>query len=184
MPKKVKKTRGADVARQLAKLSAHSDGPARARQALAEVGVVLVALDHLPGTFVDGAAICRRDGAPVIALTLRHDRIDNFWFTLMHEFAHVSCHLGEDTPLILDDLDVNSSDGIEAEADAFARNALIPNELWEDRRSESLDTDDVLAIAREAQVHPAIVAGRWRWEYGDYRRFSKLLGRGEVRLHF
>jgi len=77
-----------------------------------------------PGRGVpDGAAICRGDGAPLIALTLRYDRLDNFWFTLLHEFAHVSCHLSGDTSVILDDLDVKGSDKIEAEADEFARNA-------------------------------------------------------------
>jgi Zn-dependent peptidase ImmA (M78 family) len=53
------------------------------------------------------------DGVPVIALTLRHDRLDNFWFTLLHEFAHVACHLSPDRQVILDDLDVASSDAIE-----------------------------------------------------------------------
>jgi len=33
----------------------------------------------------------------------------------------------------------------------------------------------------KAGVHPAIVAGRWRFEYSDYRRFSKLIGRAEVK---
>jgi HTH-type transcriptional regulator/antitoxin HigA len=31
-----------------------------------------------------------------------------------------------------------------------------------------------------ARWHPAIVAGRWQREHNDYRRFSKMLGRGEV----
>lgn len=138
-----------------------------------------VTLEHLPGTYLDGAAMRREDGIDVIAMTLRHDRIDNFWFTLLHEFCHVSHHLKGDTDLILDDLELKSTDEIEDEADAFAQNALIPPELWKQRRN--MTSEDVNAMAKASGVHPAIVAGRWQRENNDYRRFSKLLGRGEVR---
>ncbi len=168
-------------ARELAHLSVQVDGPLRARAALANAGVILVTLDHLPGTFLDGAVIRRSDGAPVIALTLRYDRLDNFWFTLMHEVGHVSEHLGSAAEVILDDLDVNSSSGIEAEADLFARNALIPPEIWERYDDPALPTEGLLELAREASVHPGIAAGRWRWEHGDYRKFTKFLGSGQVR---
>ena len=52
-----------------------------------------------------------------MALTLRHDRVDNFWFTLLHDLAHATLHLGANTSIILDDLDVNSSVGAEAYLD-------------------------------------------------------------------
>ena len=181
LPKGKPKKRDLAFARKIAQLSESADGPARAVTELAKAGVVLVIMDHLPGTYLDGAAICRGDGAPVIALTLRHDRLDNFWFTLLHELAHVIQHLRDGTTIIVDDLDVNSSGGIEAEADKFARDALIPPDIWTKFNNPDLSTKGLLEIAEEADVHPAIVAGRWRWEHGDYRRFSRLLGRGEVR---
>lgn len=171
----------AEIARALAKLSNRSDWAAKLSSWLADVGVAFVTLDHLPGTFLDGAAIRREDGTPVIALTLRHDRLDNFWFTLLHEFAHVSLHLSLDTPLIFDDLDVRSTDGIEAEADEFAREALIPTALWDSRSSPDMSIEDVEKLAQDAGIHPAIVAGRWRYEYSDYRRFSRIVGRDMVR---
>jgi HTH-type transcriptional regulator/antitoxin HigA len=127
--------------------------------------------------------MCSGDGVPVIALTLRHDRLDNFWFTLLHEFAHVACHLGPDRQIILDDLDVTSSEVIEAEADAFARNALIPPAIWKPINEDS-STEEVLEAAEKAGVHPAIAAGRWRFEHSNYRRFSKLIGRGDVKTVF
>ena len=122
----------------------------------------------------------RGDGIPVIALTLRHDRLDNFWFTLLHEFAHVVCHLSADRQLILDDLDVASSETFEAEADSFARDALIPPTIWKQIVEDS-STEEVMDAAEKAGVHPAIAAGRWRFEHSNYRRFSKLIGRGEVK---
>lgn len=179
-----KRELGLDQARGIACLSALPDWRPQLTRTLGEMGVVLVTLDHLPGTFLDGAAICRGDGVPVIALTLRHDRLDNFWFTLLHELAHVVCHLKGDTTVIVDDLEVAGVEGIEAEADEFARDALLPRELWQGRSSPDMTVEDLLEIAAAAGVHPAIVAGRWRWEHGDYRRFSRLLGRGEVRSAF
>lgn len=178
---KPRKTLDAAAARQLAKVSAEPNWPSLVRSKLASLGVAFVVLEHLPGTYLDGAAMCRRDGTPVIAVTLRHDRVDNFWFTLLHEFAHVCCHLSEDRKVILDDLEVSSVDGIEAQADAFASKALIPEKYWNEHISEDSTADDLLLVANRAGVHPAIAAGRWQYRYGDYRRFSKLLGRGEVR---
>ncbi len=183
LPRSAKRDWSPEAARRLAQLSRKRNGLARVEAELAKLGVVLVVLDHLPGTFLDGAAMCRGDGTPVIALTLRHDRLDNFWFTLLHEFAHVSCHLAGDTTIIVDDLEVNSTEGIEAEADAFAREALIPLKTWQ-AVSDDLGPEELAAIAANAGVHPAIVAGRWRYEHQDYRRFSKLIGRGEVRCCF
>ncbi|MGO8842920.1 MAG: ImmA/IrrE family metallo-endopeptidase [Methyloceanibacter sp.] len=179
----IKKTKINDprkAARQLARLSRFPDWKDRTLNTLHRMGIILVILEHLPGTFLDGGAMCRSDGVPVIALTLRHDRLDNFWFTLLHEFAHVVCHLSPDRQVILDDLDVASSEAIEAEADSFARNALIPPAIWKQIDKES-STEEVREAAEKAGVHPAIAAGRWRFEHSDYRRFSKLIGRGEVK---
>ena len=46
---------------------------------LVEHGIVLMAVPQLPRTYVDGVALRRKDGTPVIGLTLRNDRVDSFW---------------------------------------------------------------------------------------------------------
>jgi HTH-type transcriptional regulator/antitoxin HigA len=178
--KKVKINDPEKAARQLARLSVLPDWNDQLMSALRSMGIILIILEHLPGTFLDGAAMCRSDGVPIIALTLRHDRLDNFWFTLLHEFVHAVCHLSRNRQMILDDLDVSSSEVIEAEADLLARNALIPPALWNLIDKDS-SVEEVLKAAEKAGVHPAIAAGRWRFEHSDYRRFSKLIGRGEVK---
>lgn len=181
---KVKKL---EVVRALGKLSIHADGPKRAQQMLSDLGIILVILPHLPGTHLDGAAIRRpKDGVPVIALTLRRDRIDNFWFTLLHELAHVAFHLTDDRACIVDELEIGSSEAIETEADELAGTALIPDELWDawDIKGTYTGIADILAFARKMEVNPAIVAGRWQKTHRDYRKFSKLLGHGTVRPNF
>jgi HTH-type transcriptional regulator/antitoxin HigA len=174
------------VVRGLVALSVHGDGPMRARTMLAELGVILVVLPHLPGTHLDGASLRRSDGVPVIALTLRRDRIDSFWFTLLHELAHVVLHLADDRTFILDDLEISSSEAIEQEADDWAQRALIPDELWSvfKRKGEYTSMADILAFARRVEVNPAIVAGRWQRANKNFRKFAGLLGHNEVRPNF
>jgi HTH-type transcriptional regulator/antitoxin HigA len=174
------KAPGPGTARELARLSGAKNGIGKVQSILAGMGIVLVVLKHLPGTYLDGAAMCRADGAAVIALTLRHDRIDNFWFTLLHEFCHATRHLDGKTLLILDDLDIGSSDAIEEEADRFAEDALVPASFRARCAAVWMSTAEIVEIAAEVGVHPAIVAGRWQREHGEYRRFAKMLGRGEV----
>ncbi len=171
--------------RALAVLSTHEEGPRRAMAALRSYGIAPVILAHLPGTHLDGAALRRPDGVPVVALTLRRDRVDNFWFTLLHELAHVSRHLSASETAILDDLEVGSGEAIEEEADRLAELALIPDGLWSGAATGPYASlAEVLALAEAAQVHPAVVAGRWQRQNKDFRKFSRLLGHGTVRGHF
>ncbi|HTU09408.1 MAG TPA: ImmA/IrrE family metallo-endopeptidase [Allosphingosinicella sp.] len=169
----------------LVRLSVEAHGPRLARERLASLGVPLVILPHLPGTHLDGAAMRRSDGVPIIALTLRRDRIDNFWFTLAHECVHISRHLGDAATVIFDDLEISSSEQIEQEADAAAAEALIPASLWASFPEGTFSSNaDIAELARRAGVHPAIVAGRWQMRNRDFRKFSKLLGHGKVRPEF
>jgi HTH-type transcriptional regulator/antitoxin HigA len=172
------------IARSIAMLSAEPDGINQVPSALNDLGICFVVMPHFQGTHLDGAALRRCDGAPVVGLTLRHDRVDNFWFTLLHELAHVEKHLGKDD-IIVDDLDVGGASDLEQEADRLARVALIPDEKWQAAGlTEYASMEEVYELAAKAKVHPAVVAGRWQREHGDFRRFSKLLGRGEVRPKF
>ncbi len=172
---------------QLAKLSTFDNGPRKAVDAIREIGVAVVILPHLRRTYLDGAAFKLRDGTPSISLTLRHDRIDNFWFVLMHELAHVKHHLTDDQRMIVDDLDSNAIGDdefkqIEDEADEIARNSLVPLDVWNE--SEAADIPSAYAIkelAKQVGVHPAIVAGRVCHETGQYKKYGRLLGHGEVR---
>jgi HTH-type transcriptional regulator/antitoxin HigA len=152
---------------------------------LSKLGIALVIMPHLPETYVDGASLRRKDRAPVIALTLRHNRIDNFWFVLLHELFHVARHFIKDDVAFFDDLDIEGTDEHEREADQGAQDALIPPALWRELSTRSYITaQDIEDVAARAEIHPAIVAGRIRRETGDYRRHSSLVGNGEVRKRF
>jgi HTH-type transcriptional regulator/antitoxin HigA len=167
---------------KIARLSASANGPILARELLAFNGVALVFERHLPNTYVDGCSLLLKDGKPVIGMSIRHDRLDNFWFTLLHELVHVSRHLSSDRPGFIDDLDEEASaDPIETEADQLASEALIPRSVWRRSRAwRDRTSSAVRELASELGIHPAIIAGRIRRETNRYTLLSNMLGQGEV----
>ncbi|MCH7623881.1 MAG: hypothetical protein IIB46_07335, partial [Nitrospinae bacterium] len=74
---------------EVVQLSWSNSGPLLAQEFLANHGIALIIERHLPKTHLDGASMLAVNGRPVIGMTLRHNRLYNFWFTLMHEFAHL-----------------------------------------------------------------------------------------------
>ena len=178
-----------DFLREIVALSDYSLGPLMAQELLAKNGVALILLPHLPKTYLDGACFATSAGRPVIGMTLRYDRLDNFWFTLIHELAHLILHLDERVAFF-DDTENDgevSDDPREIEANALAWETLIPTKIWEREKALLLRTDDereILAFAGRMRISPAIVAGRVRWETGDYARFSSLIGSKQVRKIF
>lgn len=170
--------------KELAQLSWFDKGPLLAVEFLEKSGIKVVIEPSLKGTLLDGAALKDIDGTPIVALTLRYDRIDYFWFTLLHEVAHIWKHVSNEEAF-LDDLDASSEDRREAEANRLAREAFIPRVHW--RRSEaylSPSKETIEKFAKELKIHPAIIAGRIRKESGNYGMFTDLLGQNQVRHLF
>lgn len=175
-----------EMMRELVKLSTAEQGPLLAREFLKANGISLVIQPHLPGTYLDGAAMLNRGDQPIIGMTIRHDRIDNFWFTLMHELAHVALHIQDDIELYYDDLDLSEvDDPREIAADKFAGEVLIPEDKWSRSPASMLKSADAaIHLAEGLQIHPAIVAGRMRFKFGSYKMLSQLVGYHEVRRLF
>lgn len=173
-----------DFLKELSQLSWSEYGPLLAVEYLERHGICVVIVPALKGTLVDGAALKDEDGMPIIALTLRHNRFDNFWFTLLHEVVHIWKHVVSNETFI-DDLEHSTDDKIEAEANRIARDTFIPRTLW--NRSDARLSPNVISInslSRELKIHPSIIAGRIRKETGNYTQFTDLLGQGEVRKLF
>jgi len=170
----------------VAKLSYFDNGPLLAKEFLNKNGIHLIVERHLPKTFLDGAAVRLPDDTRLVALTLRHDRLDNFWFTLLHELVHISLHLDDsEGEMIFDDLDNASLEAWEQEADALAGEALIPAQEWERAGFEDDYSEErVKSFAKRLRINPAIPAGRIRYERNNYRLLNDLVGSGCVREMF
>lgn len=174
-----------DLLRQIARLSTLSSGPRQAVELLAQEGIPVVIEPHLPKTRVDGSTVVRKDDTPVVGLSLRYDRLDSFWYTLLHELAHVHLHADRPQRLFVDDLDVESGAEDEVRADRLASETFIPRNLWV--RSSAFKTrtpEAIVSFAHSLGINPAIVAGRLRRETGNYRAFGSLVGHRQVRLLF
>jgi len=175
-----------DFLREIAKLSKFQQGPLLAREMLEKYAIKLIIERHLPKTKLDGGCFIDLDGNPVIGMTLRYDRLDNFWHTLLHELVHVQKHLRNNEDVYLDDLEYDLKNDLkEKEADKLAREAFVPRSIWKRSEAFVLQTEKgILDLAKQLNIHPAIVAGRIRFETGNYSKFSGLVGQGEVRKLF
>jgi len=150
--------------------------------ALLQLGIILVYERAIPGMKLDGAVFILDSGNPVIGMTLRYPRIDNYWFTLMHELAHVAKHYDLLQNPILDDLDETPLDKIEKEADRLAGNSLISRSDWRSCPAKyDLSDKNVLSFASQIGVHPSIVAGRLRRELDRYNIFSDIVNKTNTR---
>lgn len=139
---------------------------------MAACGIALVFLPHIEGSFLHGATFY--DGAKIVmSLTVRGKDDDRFWFSLFHEIGHIILgHIGK-----LDD-----AESIEAEADSFARDTLIPPEAFARlTSSENLTRDTITAFAEEIGIDAGIVVGRLQKEgYLNFNQYNDLKTKYEL----
>lgn len=176
----------------LEKLQALLIAPEEARHAprlLAEAGVRLVFVESLAGSKMDGACFWLDDDKPVIGMTLRFDRIDNFWFVLRHEIEHVLQEDGKADKQAIVDTDLgDSKEGLpecELRANAAGANFCVPTAELDDfiaRVQPYFSEERVLRFAQRIQVHPGLVVGQLqrRLERHDFLRKHQVKVRAHV----
>lgn len=173
---------------KLAKLSAEDNGPILAQECLKEHGIILVIEPHFPKTYLDGAAILINKDNPVIGLTLRYDRLDNFWFTLMHELAHIARHYNSGISLFYDEIEGVKTidiDEKERDSDALAEESLLPEAKWEVSPARLIPSSMAAnSLAKELGVHIAIIAGQIRHKGNKYVYLNKIVNEAKVRKYF
>jgi HTH-type transcriptional regulator / antitoxin HigA len=175
--------------KEVARLSYFDHGPLLAKEFLLKNGIILVIEPTFPSAKIDGATMYSHAGNPIVALTLRYDRLDYFWFTLMHELAHVMKHLKNPQDVYIDDFDESDQESDfevkEKEADFLAKDSFVPRDVWS--RSEAMrirTPESVRQLSEEYRIHPAILAGRIQRETNNYTILRDMLGDGKVRSMF
>ena len=127
-----------------------------------ENGIHFVIVPHLSKTFLDGATLWINDH-PVVALSLRYDRIDAFWFTLLHEVAHIYQNHKQAHVDQLFDREKQDLGKEEIEANDQATQWLLPEAAlqefieWHRPRYSRLSIEQ---FAGEQTRHPGIVIGQ------------------------
>jgi HTH-type transcriptional regulator / antitoxin HigA len=168
-----------DALERLAGLRASPDDIRHVPQVLAECGVRLVIVEPMAGSKIDGVTFWLDDKTPVIGMSLRLDRIDNFWFVLFHEIAHVLHKHGRTEAMIDADTGDQAKQNVSEEeqiANDEAAERCISQEDLADfiRRNRPLFSEEkVVGFARAMQVHPGIVVGQLQNKLDDYRLFRR-----------
>jgi len=144
---------------------------------LAECGVRFIIVEPIPGSKIDGVCFWINGGeSPVIALSMKGDQIDKFWFNLWHEITHVLRGDGKEEP-ILDNFEEPASEGeSEREANSAAANFCVPSAAMRDfiaRHSPMFSERNLIGFARLMRRHPGIVAGQIQKKTGRWDLFKK-----------
>ena len=151
---------------------------------LAECGVRYVIVESLPSAKIDGVCFWLNDKSPVVAMTLRYDRIDNFWFVLRHELEHALRGHGREVAMMDAELEgerAGTGDGIAEEekvANFAAAEFCVPQKSLQSfiaRKSPVFYDRDIIGFASTMQIHPGLVAGQLRHKLGIYNRFTNHL---------
>ena len=162
---------------ELQKIFYHNcDVKAKTQQKLSEYGIILVYLQKFDKTPIDGFSFWSKNN-PAIALTLRHKRIDNFAFTVMHELGHIELHLKQEKKRQFIDIhDAKHKDIYELQADEYAQKSLMSDRQWNDlkKNSGSLNDLKIIAFGEKYTINPAIILGRICWSMKCYTIRSKI----------
>lgn len=159
---------------------------ARVPRIMAECGIRFVLVESLAAAKIDGVCFWLDERKPVIGMSLRFDRIDNFWFVLRHECEHVLQLHGRSAAMLDTELEgerAGTGDSVAADervANQAAQDFCIPAsslDAFVARKAPFFSERDLIGFARILKVHPGIVAGQLQHKTGRYDRFRNHLAK-------
>lgn len=166
---------------KIAALRSHPEHMARIPRILAEAGIRYVVVEGLPGGKIDGVCFWLDERSPVIGMSLRFDRIDNFIFVLRHELEHVRYRDGLLDPVIDIDLGRQPDEELEEQerrANEAAREFCVPKrdmDAFIARKAPYFTERDLIGFARVLKVHPGLVAGQLQFRTNKFTHFRSHL---------
>jgi HTH-type transcriptional regulator/antitoxin HigA len=162
------------------------EGARKVPRMMMECGIRYVIVESLPAAKIDGVCFWAGDNSPAIGMSLRYDRIDNFWFVLRHEIEHVLRGHGKAAVMLDAELErerASTSGDIPEEervANEAAADFCVPRAKLESfiaRKSPMFAERDIRGFAATVQVHPGIIAGQLQHETGRYDLFRNHLAK-------
>lgn len=179
----------AAVRSAITKLSDLRSAPELARgvpRILQEAGIRFAIVETLPTAKIDGVCFWLDKKSPVIGMSMRLDRIDNFWFVLRHELEHVLRLHGQSAAMLDAELEGDrAGTGVsvtdeERLANQAAADFCVPEKLMEsfiERKSPFFAGRDIIGFARTLNVHPGLIAGQLQHKTGRYDLFRAHLAK-------
>ncbi len=180
------KARARGAIKKLAELRSAAEEARHAPRILAESGIRYVIVETLPGANIDGVCFWLDSKSPVIGMSIRYDRIDNFWFVLRHELEHLVQHHGQGAAMLDAELEGDragsgpSNSEEERIANEAAAEFCVPQKRIDSliaRKAPLFAERDILGFARTLQIHPGLVAGQLQNRTGRYDLFRNHLAK-------
>jgi HTH-type transcriptional regulator / antitoxin HigA len=174
----------ADAVAKLKPLLASPEAARKVPRILTEAGIRFVIVESLPGAKIDGVCFWLNEKSPVIGMSLRYDRMDNFWFVLRHELEHVIRQDGKSAVMLDAELEGDRAgvgDDVQEQervANHAAAEFCVPRRSLESfvaRKSPFFNERDIIGFANTLHVHPGIVAGQLQRRTNRYDRFRNHL---------
>lgn len=147
--------------RELRRKAAKSKAAHEIAGILFDYGIRFVVVEQLPSARIDGATFWLDEKSPVIAVSLRYDNIGSFYFTLMHELAHI--YYNDAFSL---DTELQEKEPIyefEKRANEYAAENLIPQaelESFVSRTAPFYSKESINKFANLLKIHPGIIVGQ------------------------
>lgn len=151
--------------KKLRELAAFPSETKYVAETLSDFGIRFVIVQPIPGSHIEGVTIWNADDAPVIGMSLLHDRLDSFWHTLMHEVSHVA-HRDSSIDVLLTGEAAEptiAKNPVERRADAEACASLIPPKELESfigRVAPLYYREKIIGFAHRIKIHPSIIIGQ------------------------
>lgn len=169
---------------RLHELTSAAEEARKVPRIIAESGIRFVIVESLSNAKIDGVCFWLNAASPVIGMSLRHDRIDNFWFVLRHEIEHVLREHGKSAVMIDTELEGRrASTGPEVAeeervANAAAAEFCVPKKTLDSfiaRKAPFFAERDIRGLANTLRVHPGLIAGQLQHRTGRYDLFRNHL---------
>ncbi len=153
---------------------------------LSDCGIRFVIVESLSSAKIDGVSFWLDDSSPVIGMSFRYDRIDNFWFVLRHELEHVIQRHGMAAAMLDAELEgdkAGTGEHLPEEervANEAAADFCVPREKLKSfiaRKDPLFSERDILGFARTLQIHPGLIAGQLQRHTDRYDLFRKHLSK-------
>jgi HTH-type transcriptional regulator / antitoxin HigA len=173
-----------NAAKELKPLLNSTEGARKVPRILAQAGIRYAIVESLPHAKIDGVCLWLNDNSPVIGMSLRFDRLDNFWFVLRHELEHVIQKHGQSAVMLDVDLEGERA-GIGADipkeervANEAAAEFCVPQKQLQhfiQVKSPFFAERDIRGFAATYKIHPGLVAGQLQRRLNRYDLFRNHL---------
>ncbi len=145
------------------------------RSLCAQAGVAIALVPEVRAVPWNGASKWLTPDKSMILLSLRGKGEDKFWFSFFHEASHIL----NDSKKSISINDGSSDDPAEVRANMFAADFLIPSNEYDDMISKFRSKGEICELAKELDISPGIVAGRFQFLTGKWNYFKALIRKFE-----